>query len=136
MLACARGVPKRRFWPESRELYCRGESRDESDVHLPARQPVRRKQRRQPRPVSRPPARPVDTAGAVGEATPSPATTEPRAARPQPPMSATRMALAARSAEMARLDVEYMRHDLRNVALIAGLMLVVIIVLYFVPSLR
>jgi hypothetical protein len=46
------------------------------------------------------------------------------------------MALAARSADLARLDVEYMRHDLRNVALIAGLMLAVIIALYFVPTLR
>ena len=46
------------------------------------------------------------------------------------------MALAARTAELARLDVQYMRHDLRNVALIAGLMLAVIIGLYFVPSLR
>jgi hypothetical protein len=47
-------------------------------------------------------------------------------------MSATRLAFAARAAEMARLDVVYLRHDLRNVALIAGLMLAAIIALTFV----
>lgn len=47
-------------------------------------------------------------------------------------MSATRMAFAARSSELARLDVIYLRHDLRNVAVIAGLMLAAIIALSFV----
>jgi hypothetical protein len=50
----------------------------------------------------------------------------------QAPMSATRMALAARAAELARLDVIYLRHDLRNVGIIAGLMLAIIIGLSFV----
>lgn len=52
--------------------------------------------------------------------------------RSQPPVSATRLALQARAAEMARLDVLYLRHDLRNIGLIAGLMLAIIIGLTFV----
>jgi hypothetical protein len=46
-------------------------------------------------------------------------------------MSATRMALTARAAELARLDVIYLRHDLRNIGIIAGLMLAIIIGLSF-----
>ena len=61
--------------------------------------------------------------------------TERAAAQPapnQPGMSATRMALAARAIELARLDVTYLRHDLRNIGLIAGFMLAIIISLTFV----
>jgi hypothetical protein len=47
-------------------------------------------------------------------------------------MSATRAALQARAAEMARLEAVYLRHDLRNIALIAGLMLAIVIGLSFV----
>jgi hypothetical protein len=64
----------------------------------------------------------------MSDGTPAAVTTAPR----QAGMSPTRMALAARSAEMARLDVVYLRHDLRNIALIAGLMLAIVIVLSFV----
>ncbi len=42
------------------------------------------------------------------------------------------MALQARAAELARLDVVYLRHDLRNIGIIAGLMLAAVIVLSFV----
>gem|GEM_PF-3823099 len=53
-------------------------------------------------------------------------------ARQAAPMSATRAALQARAAEMARLEAVYLRHDLRNIALIAGLMLAIVIGLSFV----
>jgi hypothetical protein len=92
---------------------------------MPARQ-VRRKPRRQVRPLARPPVRPSTTAEGQAErvaATP---------AANQPGMSPTRMALAARAVELARLDVTYLRHDLRNIGLIAGLMLAIIIGLSFV----
>lgn len=55
----------------------------------------------------------------------------PRSSRPAP-LSSTRAALANRSIELAKLDVQYLRHDLRNVAFIAGLMLAIIIALSFV----
>ncbi|HLG73283.1 MAG TPA: hypothetical protein VK009_22910 [Chloroflexota bacterium] len=42
------------------------------------------------------------------------------------------MALQARAAELARLDVLYLRHDLRNIGIIAGLMLAVVIALSFI----
>ena len=42
------------------------------------------------------------------------------------------MALAARATELARLDVLYLKHDLRNVAVIAFLMLAAVIALTFV----
>jgi len=96
---------------------------------LPARGPVKRKQRRQVRPL-RQQARPAGTTGGdqaqPGEAMQAQATT-PRAA----PVSATRMALQARAAELARLEAVYLRHDLRNIALIAGLMLAIVIGLSF-----
>ncbi len=41
------------------------------------------------------------------------------------------MALQARAAELARLEAVYLRHDLRNIALIAGLMLAIVIGLSF-----
>jgi len=47
-------------------------------------------------------------------------------------MSSARMALAARATELARLDVLYLKHDLRNVAVIAFLMLAAVIALTFV----
>lgn len=42
------------------------------------------------------------------------------------------MAMAQRALELARLDVIYLRHDLRNVAMIAVLMLAIVIGLSFV----
>jgi len=47
-------------------------------------------------------------------------------------MSSARMVAAARATEMARLDVLYLGHDLRNVAIIAFVMLAVILSLTFV----
>ena len=116
---------------------------------MPARQSVRRKQRRTPGPARQQPRAAVaPSASAVqgeGEAqaggpTTATATAQAPAAQSSPaargprqaPMSATRMALAARAAELARLDVIYLRHDLRNVGIIAGLMLAIIIGLSFV----
>ena len=107
---------------------------------MPARQPVRRKQRRPALPVRQQPPREAN--GASAAQADAPATSVPAAAvgrdattgrvARQAPMSATRMALAARAAELARLDVIYLRHDLRNVGIIAGLMLAIIIGLSFV----
>ena len=119
---------------------------------MPARQSVRRKQRRTARPARqqpRPSASPASVAGAgevqgeaqVGGGQTAAATAQAAAAPSAPaargprqaPMSPTRMALAARAAELARLDVIYLRHDLRNVGIIAGLMLAIIIGLSFAP---
>jgi len=124
-------VPPKRG-PKGAKLYSSRSIDKQSERNLPARQPVRRKQRRQVRPLARQAVRPPEAATQEA-ATPSTngGATEARPARQQPQVSATRMALMARSAELARLDVEYMRHDLRNVALIAGLMLAIVIVLYF-----
>lgn len=103
---------------------------------MPARQSVRRKPRRPARPVrqqQRSAFPPPESVGTVEGQQPT-AQTEaavPRTNR-QPPMSATRMALTARAAELARLDVIYLRHDLRNVGVIAGFMLAIIIGLSFV----
>jgi hypothetical protein len=110
---------------------------------LPARQPVRRKQRRTQRTVRQPSPRPVGATSAVAEAEPGEETSQAAATMPvreapngrasrQAPMSATRMALVARAAEMARLDVLYLGRDLRNIGVIAGLMLAIIIGLSFV----
>jgi hypothetical protein len=107
---------------------------------LPARHPVRRKQRRPGRPVrqQQPPREASATTSAAPEPAEAsvPATTVTRDASTgrvtrQAPMSATRMALTARAAELARLDVIYLRHDLRNIGIIAGLMLAIIIGLSF-----
>ena len=46
-------------------------------------------------------------------------------------MSSARMAMAARAAELARLDVLYLKHDLRNVGVIAFLMLAAVVGLTF-----
>lgn len=110
---------------------------------MPARQPVRRKQRRTVRSVRQQPMTPLaSTARATAADVPA-AASDPlgatanrdvaagRVAR-QAPISATRVALAARSADLARLDVIYLRHDLRNVGIIASLMLAIIIGLSFV----
>ena len=93
---------------------------------MAARQSVRRKQRRQVRPL-RQQARPASEAPASQpseEGTPA----QPR----QAALSPTRMALHARAAEMARLEAVYLRHDLRNIAIIVGLMLVIVVGLSFV----
>jgi len=97
---------------------------------VPARQPVRRKPRRQARPLRpQPPLQRRDEAAAP-EAAPAPAAVAPG---PRPSaLSPTRMALQARAAELARLDVLYLRHDLRNIGIIAGLMLAVVIALSFI----
>jgi hypothetical protein len=102
---------------------------------MPARQPVRRKQQPRRRPGSSPvraQARPA--AGAVEAAEAEQETAQPAARTTRQPaaVSATRMAFAARAAELARLDVVYLRHDLRNIGIIAGLMLAIIIALSFV----
>jgi hypothetical protein len=47
-------------------------------------------------------------------------------------MSSARLALAARAEELARLDVLYLKHDLKGVGFIAFLMLAAIIALTFV----
>ena len=105
----------------------------------PRQQHVRRKQRRPVRPLARPPAtqgtaEAEEAASPMASASPSTVTRDPATGRAtrQPQVSATRAALLARSAEMARLDVAYLRHDLRNIVIIAGLMLVVIVALSFV----
>lgn len=64
-------------------------------------------------------------------APPAAPASSPRAGRAAA-LSSTRAALANRSVELAKLDVLYLRRDLRNVAIIAGLMLAVIIALSFV----
>ncbi|MBV8087649.1 MAG: hypothetical protein JO247_22810 [Chloroflexi bacterium] len=46
-------------------------------------------------------------------------------------MSSARMAMAARATELARLDVLYLKHDLRNVGVIAFLMLAAVVGLTF-----
>ncbi|GEM_PF-5354137 len=104
---------------------------------MPARPPVRRKNRRPARPAVRPT---TPRSAAVGEEDGASAQTvaaaPARSRQQQPPMSSTRAAMIERATALAKLDVLYMRHDLRNVAAIAGLMLAAIVALSFVPGLR
>ena len=108
---------------------------------MPARQPARR------RPTRRPPPRPIQRTAPVAT---TPDDGAPEAALPgsapvssanQPrpsgaslraqQMSSARMAMAARATELARLDVLYLKHDLRNVGVIAFLMLAAVVGLTF-----
>lgn len=102
---------------------------------MPTRPPVRRKGRRPGRPSPRPGLSQTQVAaddsvsqgpeGAV-------ATRREGATIADRSASSARAVAAARAAELAQQEVTFLRHDLRNVLGIAGLMLVIIVALTFV----